>query len=368
MQKLYRIIIGSLLAVIASFSSFAAQPASAAHGPHYTCAFYVVERGDTLNKIARWEHSTVNDIMWANGLRNWWIYPGQRLCIPRYAPVGHPQRPAPPKHAPVNPWLAQYWSNADLTGAPVSESRPPYINFDWGYGTPDPSKVTADNFSARYTRSSWFTGGRWRFNVTHDDGVRLYVNDVLLIDQWTFQGQKTSSVERDLSDGTLNVRLEFVERGGKSLLSLGFERIGPAPVTPPAPAPAPAPSSGVWTGSFYNNMELSGTAAFVGNYNGLNLNWGFGSPNPTAVYADNFSARFTSRQAFAGGIHRFSVQADDGVRVYIGGVKIIDTWATPNYGVVTSGDVNLAAGEHDLTVELYEKTGVAGVNLSWIKP
>ncbi|MEZ4638095.1 MAG: PA14 domain-containing protein [Caldilineaceae bacterium] len=49
-------------------------------------------------------------------------------------------------------------------------------------------------------------------------------------------------------------------------------------------------------------------------------------PVPGLVPVDQFSARFERTLNVTGGIYRFSVQADDGVRVWVGGELVIDEW------------------------------------------
>src|SRR5215470_11561610 len=61
-----------------------------------------------------------------------------------------------------------------------------------------------------------------------------------------------------------------------------------------------------WSGTFFNSPNLTGTGVPVTGINGLNFNWGTGSPiiNGVAVPGigiDNFSARFTSSQNFNAG-------------------------------------------------------------------
>jgi hypothetical protein len=39
----------------------------------------------------------------------------------------------------------------------------------------------------RWTRTLLFIAGRWRFTTTTDDGVRVWVDSTLVIDQWVDQ-------------------------------------------------------------------------------------------------------------------------------------------------------------------------------------
>jgi len=63
----------------------------------------------------------------------------------------------------------------------------PEVSFDWEYGSPDPS-IDADNFSVKWTGEveAAFTQ-TYSFYANGDDGVMLWVNDQLLIDNWTGQ-------------------------------------------------------------------------------------------------------------------------------------------------------------------------------------
>ncbi len=69
-------------------------PGGAMPGPMPGPATYVVQNGDTLFSIATRYGTSVNAVMQANRLFNYWIYPGQTLRIPGYgspAPMPVPQ-------------------------------------------------------------------------------------------------------------------------------------------------------------------------------------------------------------------------------------------------------------------------------------
>lgn len=102
---------------------------------------------------------------------------------------------------------------------------------------------------------------------------------------------------------------------------------------------------------------------YTRNYDTINLNWGTYSPSDL-VGRDNFLAQFTKAEIFAAGVYRFSVRADDGVRVYIDGDKVIDRWfdqAAPTVSV----NRYVAAGTHTIKVEYYEHTGDAVVKFDY---
>ncbi|MCB0020665.1 MAG: hypothetical protein KDE09_22885, partial [Anaerolineales bacterium] len=91
--------------------------------------------------------------------------------------------PAIPALATDANWAASYWNNKTMAGDPVLARAEPAVSYDWGSGSPAAGVVNVDNFSARWTRTVNFLPGTYRFSATVDDGVRLWVNNSLLIDQ-----------------------------------------------------------------------------------------------------------------------------------------------------------------------------------------
>jgi len=71
----------------------------------------------------------------------------------------------------------------------------PEINFDWGSSSPAPGAIGSDRFSVRWTRTLDLPAGQYRFAVTADDGVRLWINGHPLIDAWRDQAATTYSGE-----------------------------------------------------------------------------------------------------------------------------------------------------------------------------
>src|SRR5262249_44715265 len=72
----------------------------------------------------------------------------------------------------------EYYDNIDFTGAKLTRIDP-VVNFDWGGGSPDPS-MGPDQFSVRWTgQVQPRLGETYTFHTFTDDGVRLWVNNVL---------------------------------------------------------------------------------------------------------------------------------------------------------------------------------------------
>ena len=116
---------------------------------------------------------------------------------------------------PTAGYAAEYFANRDLAGAPVLTRTDDAVDFDWGGGTPGDG-VPADNFSARWTKSVTLDeAGAYKFTVTGDDGVRLYIDGEKVLDKWIHQAPTTYTVIRQLAAGTHEIVLEYFEAGGR---------------------------------------------------------------------------------------------------------------------------------------------------------
>jgi hypothetical protein len=92
------------------------------------------------------------------------------------------------------------------------------------------------------------------------------------------------------------------------------------------------------------------------------------SPDP-AIPPDLFSARWAGELLVpATGMYTFYSTPDDGVRVWIGGKLIIDSWLVQAFNE-RRGKIALTGGQRvPVVVEYFEESGGAAVNLSWTGP
>lgn len=260
---------------------------------------------------------------------------------------------------PAERWRGEYFSNKDLAGRPmvVRDEGVGNLDFDWGLGRPHADCFNLnDNFSARWTRTVTFPVGTHRFTVTADDGVRLLIDGKKLIDEWRDQTAKSFSVDVELSGGAHRIVLEYYESLGSAQVKLTWAI---APCTAVVTADR-------WRGEYFNNLELSGKPALMRDDGDsqLNFDWGLKSPDSNCgIGIDNFSARWTRTVAFAEGIHRFTVMADDGVRVFIDGQLKFDRWQEQRQTHIF--DVSLTSGNHQIRVEYFERWGSAALKLDW---
>jgi hypothetical protein len=117
------------------------------------------------------------------------------------------------------------------------------VDFDWGSG--GPQGVPTDNFSARWVGTVLAEStGSFRFQTVSDDGVRLWVDGRLLIDNWTPHAPTTdTSATIDMVAGRrYDIRLEYYESGGGATMRLRWLRPGQSQYEP-LPAYVLAPSA-----------------------------------------------------------------------------------------------------------------------------
>jgi hypothetical protein len=292
--------------------------------------------------------------MYANHLQNPnYIFAGMIL----YIPCGS-KPPAPPPT--YSAWKGEYFNNQDLAGAPSVVRNDKAIAFNWGVGWPSP-KISADHFSVRWTRTVSLNTGTYRFTMNVDDGARLWVDNVLVIDQWhTYSGQ-SYIVDVPLGAGSHTVRMEYYEDLGNAFAYLTYALVSssvpPAPIATPIPGVPPTPppsgtSGGAWTCTYYDNIYLDGAvgSAIVPT---IGFNWDGASPYP-GVPGTLWSMRCTSGQYFgSSGLYQFNAKVDDGVRLFVDGNSVIGAW-TDHAGTTEIGTANLSAGPHTITVEYYQ--------------
>jgi hypothetical protein len=277
------------------------------------------------------------------------------------APTATPTpRPAPTPEPP-GPWQGEYFDNYQLTGASAVTRQDAAIDFNWGRDAPAP-EVSADNFSVRWAGTFPFEAGRYRFTTLTDDGVRLYVDDQRLISAWyPMRGTRNGYIT--LSAGDHDVRVEYFERRQAARAHVTWERVGAAPSTA-TPAPDERGASGPWQASYYDNHELDGEPVLTRQDEVLDFNWGWESPADD-VPVDGFSAVWQREVELDGGRYTFSTTSDDGVRLYVDGELVIDSWR-PMRGY-RSATLSLGEGKHTVRLAYFERSGIALVRLNWRK-
>jgi PA14 domain/Carbohydrate binding domain len=126
------------------------------------------------------------------------------------------------------------------------------------------------------------------------------------------------------------------------------------------------PGGGI-RGDYYKGMNFD-THVLTRTDPQIDFDWLDGGPDP-AVGVDNFSVRWTGEvEAAFTETYTFYAKTDDGVRLYVDGQLLIDSWvdrsATEDFG-----QIDLIAGQtYSIVMEYYENTGGASAQLSWSSP
>jgi hypothetical protein len=248
----------------------------------------------------------------------------------------------------VGQYFAEYFPNTGLT-APAAFTRcESAINYAWGPNGPG-SGLAADNFSVRWSGRFSFPGGITTFTATADDGIRVWVDGLLVIAAWHDQAAATYQNSLNLTAGEHDVRVEYYEHAADAVVRVAWT--------------TGSCSAGQYVAEYFANTTLSGTPAFVRCESSINHAWGAGGPGG-GLAPDNFSVRWTGRFSFPGGNTTFTATADDGIRVWVDGSLLIDAWrdqAATTYRATRS----LTAGAHNVKVEYYERAANAVAQVDW---
>jgi beta-glucosidase len=117
----------------------------------------------------------------------------------------------------------EYFNNDSLQGEPALVRTDEKIDFHWGAGSyaangPD------DGFSVRWT--GYFvprSDDDYKFYVSADDGVRLFINDKQVIDDWQRHSETLDTYSTHLERGKpYKIRLEYFEAVGTATVRFGI--------------------------------------------------------------------------------------------------------------------------------------------------
>ncbi len=218
-----------------------------------------------------------------------------------------------------SPYHAEYWNITDGVLPPHIPTGPAdlvrdddTLDFDWSDGSPG-AGIGSNMFVARWTKTVKLSAGVYRFSGVRDDGIRAYIDNVPVVDRWT-TGHENYSVDKVVTGGEHQLRVEYFEAGGGAQAEFTYERIGDV-----------VPGDGGYAAEYFANRDLAGTPALTRTDDAIDFDWGSG-PASDSLPANNFSARWTKTINLADpSAYKFTVSSDDGVRLFIDGVKVLDS-------------------------------------------
>jgi len=152
----------------------------------------------------------------------WWeevesLSPFVPVLAPSTTPVKTPSVSADGP-SPFDGWYGEYFGNRSLAGRPDKVRLDPWIGFEWGTGSPFSSGVVKEQFSIRWRRSARFEQGDYRFCAMADDGVRIWVDGTLVLDEWHDNNGIFYCGTRRMTEGVHQVHVEYYENRGNALI------------------------------------------------------------------------------------------------------------------------------------------------------
>jgi hypothetical protein len=135
------------------------------------------------------------------------------------------------KDCPDGSYRTAFFANVGLDDAPASSwCKTSGVSYRWGASSPGAGVPGGDNFSARFRGTFWLDAGVYRFRGESDDGVRVWVNRVLLLDGWRERPNGAESFEftQSVPGGRTEIRLDYYERAGSASVALSWEKFAAA--------------------------------------------------------------------------------------------------------------------------------------------
>ena len=109
-----------------------------------------------------------------------------------------------------------------ISGQPDHQETTTDLGYQW-YGEPAPG-LGRDHFATVSTGSINVPEGRYRLDLTSDDGVRVWLDGKVIHDDWTYHPPKLEQIELDLG-GRHDLRIEHFEINGFSTIAATLERL-----------------------------------------------------------------------------------------------------------------------------------------------
>lgn len=245
---------------------------------------------------------------------------------------------------PIGQFQAEYYRGRNLSGKPTFTRFERQINYNWGTGKPS-SRLDTDNFSVRWSGVFDFRKGNHLFQSSTDDGIRVWVDNKLVINGWRDQALTEYGSYQFLSAGKHKVTVEYYENSGDAIAKVFWQKATP------------------WRAEYFRGTNLAGSPIATESLGDKSYtflrNWQLGSPRN--VPSDLFSAKVTSQRFLPAGLYQIKTQADDGVRVNIGGQTVVDQWIAQPFSV-SSGYFRSTGKVYPIEVQYYENLGGAALD------
>ncbi|MBL4687313.1 MAG: hypothetical protein JKY37_22135 [Nannocystaceae bacterium] len=127
--------------------------------------------------------------------------------------------------APDAPWQGEYFPKEDFTGKSKIEFSDE-VEFNFGRAPPM-AGIPKDEFSVRWTTCLVVDEtADFAFDLMSDDGSRLFVDGVQVIDNWGTHGKRSRQGSIELEDGTHLLEVEYFDRRYEGKVKLTYDPDG----------------------------------------------------------------------------------------------------------------------------------------------
>lgn len=247
-------------------------------------------------------------------------------------------------------WKGKFYPSKDFTGTPVTTSEKT-LNKSWKSAKPH-AKIPVGTYSAIYEKKLNVTKKtQYMIMGKANDGIRVYVNGKRYISHWN-TGTKNFERNITLNKGVHTIRVEYFNTQGSATLKVDVKEA--AKVTPLEK----------WAVTYYDKKDLTGNKVRA-TANQIHYQWGMKAPI-AKIPSNHFSVKFEKRTRLeSDGTYIISGGANDGIRVYVDGKKVIDFWKNGTH--VFNEEIKLNKGIHIITVHYYDNTGDARVKVDFAR-
>jgi len=247
-------------------------------------------------------------------------------------------------------WVGYYYDNLNLKGIPIakttfSSNAQNGLSFDFEQGSHG-DNIPKNNYSAVFNTYKVLEPGDYIFKFAADDGIRVYVDDKLVVDKWYYSKvndpfENLVTISKNNNSDIHNIRVEYMQKSNASVLDLQIKSTNDS-IT-----------SSNWQGLYYKGTELKGsTVTEVTRDDKIAYNWGDGSPQK-ALNKDYFSASY---KKYISGSDKYYMQtyADDGIKVNFDEKTVIDRWKYASNKLNEAVISGVGKGRHTVETQYFE--------------
>lgn len=148
-------------------------------------------------------------------------------AIPTYTPYPtYTSMPTPvPTTVPlISSFIGKYFNNLTLSGEPVLTRIDEDIHFNWVKDAPHPN-LSKDEFSVRWEGNINSEAAEYNLKISHDDGMRIYIDNSLIYDSWKNQGAYPRSIIINLTEGIHDIIIEYYDKAYEAVAYFSIEKL-----------------------------------------------------------------------------------------------------------------------------------------------